>query len=117
MRDMNINMDMMDLIGYMNYLAEKTKYGYVPKDLICDIPGPSEFVIFDRSENLDKDPDDVKKYRILPHLDFLINGEKVFFVVEYCDGLKPMICVYIGEEFEDPRFVIENGYWHSSMLG
>ena len=91
MRDLDINIDMMNLIGYMNRLAERTKYGYVPEDLRHDLPRSSKAIIYDRSENLDKDPDDIRKYKIIPHPAFLINGEKVLFVVEYDDDLKPMI--------------------------
>ena len=117
MRDLDINIDMMNLIGYMNRLAERTKYGYVPEDLRHDLPRSSKAIIYDRSENLDKDPDDIRKYKIIPHPAFLINGEKVLFVVEYDDDLKPMICLYIGEGFEEPRYIIEDGYWYLFMLG
>ena len=123
MKNLDINMETMNLIGYMNRLAEKSKHGYIPEDMRSNVPKSSKFVVFDRSKNLNTDPYDTsKKYRISSHPAFLINGEKVLFAVEYDeaddgDDYNPCICVYIGETYDEPHFIIQNGSWHLFMFG
>lgn len=119
MRDLDINMDMMDLIGYMNRVAEKTRHGYIPKDVAYSTPGFMGYVMFDNSHNLSYDPDGLTGiYKMFPQPSFLINGEEVLFTVEYDLGsvkYDPCVFVYIGdyERDKEPSFIIDGGSWYN----